>query len=367
MSAASPTVARTTFDVLDESGASKVVFCRDQTVGLRAIIAIHSTIGGCAGGGIRMKPYESELTACRDAARLANAMSLKYAAAGMALGGAKAVIIGDSSKDKTPDLLRSFGRFIDEQGGEYFAAEDVGTTAEDMLVIAERTDKLIALPETAGGPGDVSITTAEGVFHAIRACCQQVWGEPSVAGRRVAVQGLGQVGMKLTKMLVADGAVTTVADIDARRTDDAAAELGVSVVPPDQISAQDVDIFSPCALGDAINESNIEEVRAKVIAGAANNVFSSTAIADRLEAKGIVYAVDFIANAGGIVYDDQMVERPRPSEFDHARAEAYVTGVFDRTLRVFDIADERGIPLWKAALSLAETNRATLTDSAVPE
>lgn len=345
------------FSLLDEVDARKVVLCRDADTGLRAVIAIHSTIRGCAGGGIRMKPYGSDLDACRDALRLAGAMASKYAAAGMAVGGAKGVIIGDPAIDKTPELLRSFGRFVEEQGGEYFAAEDVGTNGDDMIAMAETTDKLLSLPESAGGPGDVSVTTAAGVCHAIRACCQRVWGSPDVEGRNIGIQGLGQVGMKLARLLAADGAQLVVADVDAARTAAAADEFGARVVEPKGICAHDVDVLAPCALGDAINDSNVDTIRARVVAGAANNVFSSSVVADQLQARGVIYAVDFVANAGGIVYDDQMVQRPRADHFDEERAKHYVDGIFDRTLMVFEIADAEGVSFWRAGLMLAERSR----------
>jgi glutamate dehydrogenase/leucine dehydrogenase len=347
------------FSLLDEVDARKLIMCRDPGTDLRAVIAIHSTVDGCAGGGIRMKPYASDLDACRDALRLASAMASKYAAAGMAVGGAKAVIIGDPATDKTPELLRSFGRFVEQQGGEYFAGEDVGTDGDDMIAMSATTDKLLSLPERAGGPGDVSVTTAAGVRHAIRACCQRVWGVPDVAGRSIGIQGLGQVGMKLARMLATDGAQLVVADVDAARAAAAAEEFRARVVGPEEICAQDVDVLAPCALGDAIDESTVKTVRARVVAGAANNVFSSATVADRLQARGVIYAVDFVANAGGIVYDDQMVQRPRAERFDETRAKHYVDGIFDRTLTVFEIADAEHVPYWQAGLILAERNRMT--------
>ena len=343
-----------TFDLLDETGGRKLVFCRDRQSGLRARIAVHNTVGRQAGGGVRMRPYPSERSAARDALRLAQAMSLNYAAEGMPLGGAKSVIIGDPARDKSDDLLRAFGRFVDQLGGEYNAAEDVGTTGQDMAVISQETQWLLSMPEDTSGPGAGPANTATGVLNAIRGCCQHVWGEPSVAGRTVAVQGLGQVGMRLARMLVRDGAQVTVADVDPQRVAAATAEFGVAHVPPDEICALAVDVLAPCALGDAINEDNVDSVQATAIAGAANNVFSSTKVADRLQERGRVYAVDFIANAGGTIYDDQMVQRPRPPQLDRQQANAYLDGIFSRTLEVFDIAAAEDVALWQAAQSIAE-------------
>jgi leucine dehydrogenase len=343
-------------ELLEESGGKKIVFCHDEASGLRAVIAIHSTALGPAAGGVRFKNYASLEEATVDAVRLARAMTLKYAAAGMRMGGGKAVVIGDARTDKTPALLRALGRFIEEQGGEYSGGEDVGTTGEDMEVLAEETEWLVSLPEAAGGAGDVSITTAEGVYNAIRACSRQLWGSPDVSGRRVAIQGLGQVGMKLARLLAEGGANLVVADLDQGRTSLAAERFGAEVVPTGSVCEQRVDILAPCALGDAINDSNVESIAASAIAGAANNVFSSTRVAERIEERGIVYAVDFVANAGGIVYDDQLRTRPKPTDLDREAARAYVDGIYDRTLRVFEIAAEEQVPIWRAGLRLAEEN-----------
>lgn len=348
--------SRSALGLLAELEGKKLVFCRDERAGLQAVIAVHSTAMGPAAGGLRMKPYASGEEAARDALRLARAMTLKYAAAGMPMGGAKAVIVGDPRREKTPELLRAFGRFVAEQGGEYSVGEDVGTNGADMEEIARETEWMVSLPEHAGGPGDVSVTTAMGVRHAMRACCQHVWDEPSPAGRSVAIQGLGQVGFKLARLLAADGARVLVADVDAARVEQAVAELGAEAVAPEAICEQEVDVLAPCALGDAIDDRNVERVRARVVCGAANNMIATNAIAERLEQRGIVYAVDFVANAGGIVYDDQMRERPRRDGFDVERAMAYVDGIYDRTLRVFEIADAEQVPLWRAALMLAEAN-----------
>lgn len=342
------------FSLLDESDAKKVVLCRDAATGLRGVIAIHSTTLGPAAGGLRMKPYADDREAVRDALRLARAMTYKYAAAGMPVGGAKAVIIGDPSRDKSDELLRSFGRFIEEQGGEYSAGEDVGTNGRDMEILAETTQWLVSLPEGSGGPGDVSHTTARGVRQAIRACAKHVFGSPDLAGRKVAIQGLGQVGAKLARLLAADRAHLVVADIDAERARLIGADLGAEVVAPGDILEADVDIVAPCALGDAVNDGNVDRILAPIVAGAANNVIASPAIADRLQERGHIYAVDFIANAGGIVYDDWMIQRPRPATFDHDAALVRVDAIYDRTREVLRRATEDDAPFRVAAEHLAE-------------
>jgi leucine dehydrogenase len=342
------------FELMDADRAKKVVLCRDADTGLRGVIAIHSTALGPAAGGLRMKPYADERDAVRDALRLARAMTYKYAAAGIPVGGAKAVIIGDPATDKSDELLRSFGRFIEEQGGEYSAGEDVGTNGRDMEILAGTTQWLVSLPEAAGGPGDVSHTTARGVRHAIRACAEQVFGSDELGGRSVAIQGLGQVGAKLARLLAADGARLVVADVDGERARGVAAAVGAQVVTPAEVLEADVDIVAPCALGDAIDAQNVDRIRASIVAGAANNVMASTAVADRLQQRGRVYAVDYIANAGGIVYDDWMIQRPRPTTFDHRTALARVDAIYDRTREVLFRAQAEGLAYRIAAEQLAE-------------
>lgn len=338
--------------LLEEFRADRLVIARDPASGLKAAIAIHSTVDGRAAGGVRMRPYASDAEAIRDAARLARAMTIKYATMGIPLGGAKAVIVGDPATDKSDALLRAFGRLVEQQGGAYWAAEDVGTNSDDMTVLAQETDYMVSLPASSGGPGDLSASTAAGVLHAIRACVQWRWGDRSLAGRRVTVQGLGQVGMKLARMLVREGAQVVVADVDPARVAQAVRELRVDAAPAREIATLPVDVFAPCALGDVINEGNVDDVKATIVAGAANNVFSSPAVADRLEARDRIYAVDYIANAGALVYSDQMIQRPRPARFDDERADRYRSGIFDRTLKVLELAAERQVPIREAALSL---------------
>lgn len=343
-------------ELIEEMEGKKIVCGHDAATGLRCVVAIHSTRLGPAAGGVRFKPYPSEEDAARDAMRLARAMTLKYAAAGMRMGGGKAVIVGDPRADKTPELLRAFGRFVEEMAGEYSAAEDVGTNGADMVEISRETEWLVSLPTDAGGAGDVSITTAEGVFNAIRACAERVWGAPELDGRTVAVQGLGQVGMKLARLLHGVGADLLVADLDPERARAAEAEFGARPVAAAEIATVSADVFAPCALGDAVTAENVDGIAAAIVAGAANNVFSGNEVAERLERRGTVYAVDFIANAGGIVYDDQFRARPQVRPFDEAKARTYVDGIFDRTLRTFALADELDLPLWRAGLRLAEEN-----------
>jgi len=344
-------------DYMQRYKFKKLVICNDTDSGLRAVIAIHSTRLGPATGGLRMWTYASEEDAIFDALRLARGMTYKYAAAGVNLGGGKAVIIGDPKKDKTEALMRAMGRFIDQQGGEYITGEDVGTTLDDMETLYSETDHVVTLPVHAGGAGDISPATALSSVLATKACALRVWGTADLAGRTVALQGLGVCGFKALKLIVDEGATVIVSDVDADKVRAAVAEFGVTAVAPDQIYDQDVDIFAPYALGAVINDDTINRLRCKVVAGSANNILAEERHGDELQARGIVYAVDYIANSGGTIFD---TDRFRKGGFQAERAWANVRRVYDRTLEVFAIADAEGIPYYKAADQLAERRIAAL-------
>ena len=344
-------------DYMQKYKFKKLVICNDTDSGLRAVIAIHSTRLGPATGGLRMWTYASEEDAIFDALRLARGMTYKYAAAGVNLGGGKAVIIGDPKKDKTEALMRAMGRFIDQQGGEYITGEDVGTTLDDMETLYSETDHVVTLPVHAGGAGDISPATALSSVLATKACALRVWGTADLAGRTVALQGLGVCGFKALKLIVDEGATVIVSDVDADKVKAAIAEFGVTAVAPDQIYDQNVDIFAPYALGAVINDDTINRLRCKVVAGSANNILAEERHGDELQARGIVYAVDYIANSGGTILD---TDRFRKGGFQAERAWANVRRVYDRTLEVFAIADTEGIPYYKAADQLAERRIAAL-------
>ena len=344
-------------DYMQKYKFKKLVICNDTDSGLRAVIAIHSTRLGPATGGLRMWTYASEEDAIFDALRLARGMTYKYAAAGVNLGGGKAVIIGDPKKDKTEALMRAMGRFIDQQGGEYITGEDVGTTLDDMETLYSETDHVVTLPVHAGGAGDISPATALSSVLATKACALRVWGTADLAGRTVALQGLGVCGFKALKLIVDEGATVIVSDVDADKVKAAIAEFGVTAVAPDQIYDQNVDIFAPYALGAVINDDTINRLRCKVVAGSANNILAEERHGDELQARGIVYAVDYIANSGGTIFD---TDRFRKGGFQAERAWANVRRVYDRTLDVFAIADTEGIPYYKAADQLAERRIAAL-------
>lgn len=339
------------FDYLKRYRFKKVVLCNDTDIGLRAVIAIHSTALGPATGGLRMWTYGTEEEAIMDALRLARGMTYKYAAAGVNLGGGKAVIIGDPNRDKSEALLRAMGRMIDQLGGEYITGEDVGTTLEDMETVYSETDHVVTLPEHAGGAGDISPATALGSIEAMRACAERAWGSPDLAGRSVALQGLGMVGSKALPMLVEAGAEVVVTDVDKQKVSRAVNKFGVQAVDPANIYDQDVDIFAPYALGAVINDDTIPRLKVKVVAGSANNILAEERHGDELEKRGIVYAVDFVANSGGTIFD---TDRYRKGGFQPERAMTNVRRIFERIEEIFDIADRDQIPYYRAAERLAE-------------
>ncbi|MHB1419850.1 MAG: Glu/Leu/Phe/Val dehydrogenase dimerization domain-containing protein, partial [Bacillota bacterium] len=291
------------FKYMQEYGYENVVLCQDERVGLKAVIAIHDTTLGPAGGGCRMWPYASEMEAIEDALRLARGMTYKYAAAGVNLGGGKAVIIGDPKKDKSEGLFRSLGRFINSLGGRYYTGEDVGTDLYDMDCIRMETPYIVTLAEESGGSGPVSPMTALGVLQGMKACVEEKLGTGSLKGLRVAVQGVGSVGIELVKLLQEEGVEMVVSDVDADRVRHTVEEYGVKAVAPEAIYDVEAEIFAPCALGAIINDETIDRMRFSIIAGSANNQLKEARHGDVLQEKGILYAPDYIINAGGAIFD----------------------------------------------------------------
>ena len=346
------------FDYLRRYRFKKVQLVNDTATGLRGVIAIHSTALGPAVGGLRMWTYPSEEAAIFDALRLARGMTYKYAAAGVDLGGGKAVILGDPKTDKTEALLRAMARMIDQLGGEYITGEDVGTTLQDMELVHSETDHVVTLPEHAGGAGDISPATARGTILAMRACAQRVWGSPELDGRTVALQGLGVVGSQAARMLVEEGAKLTVTDIDPEKVTRAVDELGAATVAPDEIYGIDTEIFAPYALGAVINDETVPLLKARIVAGAANNILAEERHGPALQERGIVYAVDYVANSGGTILD---TDRFRKGGFQRERAMANVERIFERTLEIFEIADRDGIGYQEAADRMAERRIEALT------
>jgi valine dehydrogenase (NAD+) len=337
-------------DVLG-AGHEQVVFCGDEASGLKAIIAIHSTALGPALGGTRFYPYASEAAAVADALRLSRAMSYKNSLAGLDLGGGKAVIIGDPRTDKTEALLRAYGRFVESLGGRYLTACDVGTYNADLDLVARETRFAHGRSEAYGGCGDSSVLTAYGVFQGMRAAAQHTWGAPSLAGRTVAVAGVGKVGSWLVGHLVDDGADVVVTDVDPA----AVARLqerfpGVrSVTDTAALVRTPHDVYAPCALGGALDAATVAALPARIVCGGANNQLAAPEVAEQLRGRGILYAPDYLVNAGGVI---QVEDERHGFSFERARTRA--TGIFDVALRVFEAADAAGVSPAVAADRLAE-------------
>lgn len=336
----------------------QVVFCHDKATGLRAIIGIYSTALGPALGGTRFYPYASEQAALDDVLRLSKGMAYKNAVAGLELGGGKAVIIGDPATDKTPELLRAYGRFVESLNGRYVTACDVGTYVADMDVVSETTRWATGRSEGNGGAGDSSVLTAYGVFQGQRACAQHLWGEPTLKGRTVGIAGVGKVGRLLTGHLVEDGATVVVTDVNEQALADLTAKYPQVEVVADAAALvrADLDVYAPCALGGALDDATVEALTAKVVCGGANNQLvdeGEGGTADRLAARGITYAPDFLVNAGGVIQVSDELHG-----FDFERAKKGATAIFDHTLEVLRTADERGTTPAAAADHIAEQRMA---------
>ena len=276
----------------------QVVYCRDEPAGLRAIIAIHNTNLGPALGGCRMWPYADEAAALDDVLRLSRGMTYKAAIADLALGGGKAVVLADSKRDKTEALLLAYGRAVERLGGRYVTAEDVGTTVADMDVVGRVTRHVSGTTKEAGNP---SPSTAHGVFIGMQAAAKHAFGSDDLTGRRVAIQGMGSVGLALCRYLKQAGARLVVADVNAGAVERAVKDFGAETVEPDAIYGVEADIFAPCALGGVINDKTLGLLKAPVVAGSANNQLDAPRHGQALMARGILYAPDYVINAGGLI------------------------------------------------------------------
>ena len=336
------------FDQIHEAHHEQVIFCHDAESGLDSIIAIHDTTLGPALGGTRMWPYRSTHEALIDVLRLSEGMTYKAAVAEIELGGGKAVIIGDSRRDKTPELLRAHGRFVDTLGGRYITAEDVGIGVEDMEYVYEETRHVTGIRSSPQGSGDPSPVTAYGVYNGIKASCLKKLGTDDVKGVRIAVQGAGHVGYYLCENLAADGAVISISDIDEERVHKVVADFGATPVEPDDIYDVDCEVFAPCALGAIINDATLRRLRCQIVAGGANNQLEEDRHGDALDAKGILYAPDYVINAGGLInVYGEIVGYGLETAKEKAR------GIYGTLLSIYDIAAEDGIPTYRAADRLA--------------
>ena len=339
------------FDYLTRYDYENVFLCQDRAVDLKAVIAIHDTTLGPATGGCRMWMYDTDWEAIEDALRLARGMTYKYAAAGVNLGGGKAVVIGDPKRRDREALFRTLGRFINRLGGKYYTGEDVGTTLEDMEYIRMETEYVVTLPTYLGGAGPISPMTAFGVIQAMRACCNEVYGGDELRGKRVAVQGLGAVGYELTRQLVELGATVWGTDTDEEKLERVRREFGVKNVDPKGIYDMECEIFAPCALGGIINEETIPRLKCKIVCGSANNQLRETKHGDLLAERGILYGPDYIVNAGGTIYD---TDRLGVGGVSHERGQAKVARLYQTMEKVIDISKRNGIPTHRAADRMAE-------------
>ncbi|HZQ10777.1 MAG TPA: Glu/Leu/Phe/Val dehydrogenase dimerization domain-containing protein [Anaerolineae bacterium] len=338
------------FDYMSKFGYEKVLLFQNEDVGLRAVLAIHSTVLGPAAGGCRMWLYPSDLDAVEDAMRLARGMTYKYAAAGVNLGGGKVVILGDPKTQKSEMLFRALGRFINNLRGEYLTGEDVGTTLQDMDYIRMETPYVITLSQESGGAGPIGGATAFGVLQAMRACAEETWGSASLQGRKIVVQGLGAVGYPMVEYLVKENAVVTVADIDSTKVAQVQKDFGISSIDARDVFSANADIYCPCALGGVINDETLPQFRVKIICGSANNQLGAERHGDQLQQRGILYAPDYIANAGGTVFDTDRLW----GGVNVQRGMNKVAKIYERMKQVIDISKSQSIPTYLAADRLAE-------------
>ncbi|MFD7923322.1 Leu/Phe/Val dehydrogenase [Streptomyces sp. NPDC059740] len=336
----------------DQGGHEQVVLCQDRESGLKAVIAVHSTALGPALGGTRFHAYASDEEAVLDALNLSRGMSYKNALAGLDHGGGKAVIIGDPDLLKTEELLLAYGRCVASLGGRYVTACDVGTYVADMDVVARANQWTTGRSSENGGAGDSSVLTAFGVYQGMRASAQHLWGDASLAGRRVGIAGIGKVGRHLVDHLVREGAEVVVTDVRP----DAVAQViarhpGVTAVADAAALVQvpGLDVYAPCALGGALDDETVPVLTARVVCGAANNQLAHPGIEKDLADRGVLYAPDYVVNAGGVI---QVADELHG--FDFARCEAKAARIFDTTLEIFARANEDGVPPAVAADRLAE-------------
>jgi leucine dehydrogenase len=334
------------FQRIAEHNHEQVVFCNEPAAGYKGIIAIHNTTLGPALGGTRFWNYSSDEEAIIDALRLARGMTYKAAVAGLNLGGGKAVIIGDPKTTRREMIFRAHGRFVESLGGRYYTAEDVGTSVEDMDYVMMETEFVTGV---AGGSGDPSPVTAYGTYRGIKACAKEKYGSDSLRDMTVAVQGTGHVGYYLCKYLADEGAKLIVTDIDDERVKRVVREFDAQPVTPDQIYSADAQVFAPCALGAIVNDDTVTQFKFEIIAGAANNQLAQERHGDILHKRGILYAPDYVINAGGLinVYGEL-------NDWSPEQAKRKAGEIYDTLTQIFELAKENGLPTYEAADRVAE-------------
>jgi leucine dehydrogenase len=334
------------FELIGEHGHEQVVLCSEPSCGYKGIIAIHNTVLGPALGGTRFWQYGSDQEAVVDALRLSRGMTYKAAVAGLNLGGGKSVIIGDNKTARREEIFRAHGRFVETLKGRYITAEDVGTSPDDMEFVAMETQHVTGLPGTSGDPSPV---TAFGTYRGIKAAAQHKLGSDSLEGKTVTVQGVGHVGYYLCQHLAAEGARLVVTDIDPEKVQRVVRDFGATAVAPDEIYAVDADVYAPSALGATINDDTIPVLKAKIVAGAANNVLAETRHGDELHRRGVLYAPDYVINAGGLINVCGELNQWTPERSMRKAGDIYAT-----LIRIFELADAEGIPTYRAADRIAE-------------
>jgi leucine dehydrogenase len=337
------------FDRLSQFDHEQIVVCQDNHTGLKAVIAIHNTVLGPGLGGTRMWVYQNDKEAIHDALRLSRGMTYKAAISGLNLGGAKAVISGDPAAMKSEALMRKFGRFVENLAGKYITAEDVGTTTKDMEYVKMETDHVVGLPESMGGGGDPSPVTAYGVYMGIKASAKKCYGNDGLSGKRVVVQGVGKVGYHLVELLVKEGAKVYIADISQNNLE-ICSKLGAEVISNSEVYTKVTDIFAPCALGAILNSETIPQLRCAIISGAANNQLEDDIVhGNMLKERGILYAPDFLVNAGGLinVYSEY-------TGYNRERAMSQAEEIYNTTYNIYRLSEDEGINTQLSAIKLAE-------------
>jgi len=338
------------FGQLSFDDHEQIVFCNDKDTGLKAIIGIHNTVLGPALGGTRMWNYTNEWEALNDVLRLSRGMTYKSAITGLNLGGGKAVIIGDAKTQKTPELMRKFGEFVHSLSGKYITAEDVGMQTEDMDTVRDVTPYVTGISESRGGSGNPSAVTAYGVYMGMKAAAKYKFGSESLAGKKVLVQGIGNVGVALVGYLTKEGAIVIITDINEARLQEVSAQYGAEIYTGIDLYLADVDVYAPCALGATINDQTVFKIKASIVAGGANNQLANEAIHGKiLRERGILYAPDFLINAGGLINVYGEIEH-----YDKAEAMRRTENIYNTTLEIFDYAVKNNIGTHQAAFIIAQ-------------
>lgn len=338
------------FNSMFEKGHEQVTYCKDPSTGLKVIVAIHDTTLGPGLGGVRMLPYQSEAAAMDDVLRLSRGMTYKAAISGLNLGGGKAVIIGDPKKEKREALFRAFGRFVNGLGGRYITAQDAGISTGDIEWIRMETPFVVGIPEAFGGSGDPSPVTARGTYMGMKAAVKKVFGSDSLKNKRISIQGAGHVSSHLARYLQKEGAVLFLCDIDKDKEKKLAEETGAAIVKNEDIYGLDVDVFCPCALGGILNSETIPLLKCAVIAGAANNqIHDEEAIAPMLMKRNILFAPDYVINAGGLINVSNEIEG-----YNRDRAMKMTDNIYDSLTRIFHYAEKDKISTIAAANLLAK-------------